>query len=57
MRNEPAFACEKIPFICFGVEDHKDYHRSTDGFATIQPEFYVRAVEAIVEVVRELNKA
>lgn len=38
------FHCEKIPFIYFGVEDHKDYHRPTDDFANIEPEFCVRAV-------------
>ena len=46
-----AFHREKIPFIYFGVEDHKDYHRPTDDFASIQPEFYVKAVETIVRAV------
>ena len=52
-----AFHREKIPFIYFGVEDHKDYHRPTDDFLSIQPEFYVRAVETIVEALRELDEA
>jgi Zn-dependent M28 family amino/carboxypeptidase len=51
-----AFHREKIPFIYFGVEDHKDYHRPTDDFANIQPEFYVRTVETIVEAVKEFDK-
>lgn len=51
-----AFHAAKIPFIYFGVEDHKDYHRSTDDFANIQPEFYVRAVETIIEAVKELDR-
>ncbi len=51
-----AFHREKIPFIYFGVEDHRDYHRPTDDLVNIQPEFYVRAVETIVEAVRELDK-
>ena len=50
-----AFHAAKIPFIYFGVEDHKDYHRSTDDFAGIQPEFYVRAVETITEAVKSLD--
>ncbi|MBK9155339.1 MAG: M28 family peptidase [Chloracidobacterium sp.] len=50
-----AFHREKIPFIYFGVEDHKDYHRPTDDFANIQPEFYVRAVETIIEAVRQVD--
>lgn len=51
-----AFHAAKIPFIYFGVEDHKDYHRPTDDFANIQPEFYVRAVETILEAVRSFDK-
>lgn len=54
--DHTAFHREKIPFIYFGVEDHKDYHRPTDDFANIQPEFYVRAVETIIEAVKALDK-
>jgi hypothetical protein len=43
---------EKIPFIYFGVEDHKDYHKPTDDFANINQEFYVRAVETILAVIK-----
>ncbi len=55
--DHAAFHREKIPFLYFGVEDHKDYHRPTDDFANIQPEFYVKAVETVVEAVKELDKA
>ncbi len=51
-----AFHREKIPFIYFGVEDHKDYHKPTDDFVNIHPEFYVRAVETILDVLREIDK-
>ncbi|MCH6236057.1 M28 family peptidase [Cognataquiflexum rubidum] len=48
-----------IPFIYFGVEDHEDYHKETDTFERIQPEFYIGAVELILDIViafdRELN--
>lgn len=51
-----AFHREKIPFIYFGVEDHKDYHKPTDDFANIQPEFYVKAVETVLAVLREIDR-
>lgn len=51
-----AFHAAKIPFVYFGVEDHADYHRPTDDYANIQPEFYVRAVETILEAVKALDK-
>jgi Zn-dependent M28 family amino/carboxypeptidase len=54
--DHTAFHAEKIPFIYFGVEDHKDYHRPTDDFANIQPEFYVKAVETVIETVKIVDK-
>ncbi|MCC7308326.1 MAG: M28 family peptidase [Acidobacteria bacterium] len=54
--DQGSFHREKIPFIYFGVEDHKDYHRPTDDFANIQPEFYVRAVETIIEAIEAFDK-
>ena len=51
-----AFHAAKIPFIYFGVEDHTDYHKPTDDFANIHPEFYVRAVETILKAARTLDK-
>lgn len=51
-----SFHAKKIPFVYFGVEDHKDYHRSTDDYATITKEFYVNSVEAILGVIKELDK-
>ncbi|MEQ1761766.1 MAG: M28 family peptidase [Pyrinomonadaceae bacterium] len=55
--DQAAFHAAKIPFIYFGVEDHKDYHKSTDDFASIQPDFYVKAVETITEALKELDHA
>ncbi len=55
--DQAAFHAAKIPFVYFGVEDHPDYHKPTDDFANIQPEFYVRAVETIITAIRELGKA
>lgn len=54
--DQGAFHAAKIPFIYFGVEDHKDYHKPTDDFQNIQPEFYVRAVETIIEAVKGFDK-
>jgi Zn-dependent M28 family amino/carboxypeptidase len=42
----------KIPFIYFGVEDHKDYHKATDEFENINQPFYVHAVETILAAVK-----
>ncbi|MGE3468525.1 MAG: M28 family peptidase [Pyrinomonadaceae bacterium] len=55
--DHAAFHREKIPFIYFGVEDHKDYHKPTDDFAKIQPEFYVRAVETIIDALRQVDSS
>lgn len=50
-----AFHRAKVPFIYFGVEDHKDYHKPTDDFANINQGFYVRAVETILEAVKAFD--
>lgn len=54
--DQGAFHREKIPFIYFGVEDHKDYHKPTDDFVNINQEFYVRAVETVLEAVKGFDK-
>ena len=45
----------KIPFIYFGVEDHKDYHEPTDDFENIHPNFYQNAVTSIIAVFEALD--
>lgn len=52
--NAP-FHAVNIPFLYFLVGEHKDYHKPTDGFETIDQDFYVGAVEAAINVVRELD--
>lgn len=42
------FAQNNIPFIYFGVEDHKDYHQPTDEFQNINKEFFYGSVQAIL---------
>lgn len=54
--DHAVFHREKIPFIYFGVEDHKDYHQPTDDFENINQEFYVHAVETIIEAVKGFDK-
>ncbi|HJR09480.1 MAG TPA: M28 family peptidase [Pyrinomonadaceae bacterium] len=51
-----AFHRAKIPFVYFGVEDHKDYHKPTDDFENIQPAFYVHAVETILDALKAFDK-
>ena len=54
--DHAAFHREKIPFIYFGVEDFENHHKPTDDFATITPDFYVQAVETIIESVKEFDQ-
>jgi Zn-dependent M28 family amino/carboxypeptidase len=54
--DQGSFNKVKIPFIYFGVEDHKDYHKPTDDFININQAFYVRAVETILEAVKSFDK-
>lgn len=46
----------KIPFIYFGVEDHKDYHRHTDTYATINEQFYLEVVKIIIQAIENLDQ-
>ncbi|MSR22020.1 MAG: M20/M25/M40 family metallo-hydrolase [Gemmatimonadetes bacterium] len=50
-----AFHQQGIPFIYFGVEDHAGYHQPTDTVENITPEFYVRAVETVLDFIREAD--
>jgi Zn-dependent M28 family amino/carboxypeptidase len=45
-----------IPFLYFGVEDHDDYHRPTDDFDRIMPDFYHEVVSFILKSIKELDK-
>lgn len=51
-----AFHAVGIPFLYFGVEDHEDYHRPSDEFEGADPEFFVGAVETILDVILELDR-
>jgi Zn-dependent M28 family amino/carboxypeptidase len=54
--DQGPFAKEKIPFIYFGVEDHKDYHQSSDKFENINPDFFYSATNAILKSIIKLDK-
>lgn len=44
------FHAKGIPFLYFGVDDHEDYHKPTDSVDRIDPEFYTKATELILQV-------
>lgn len=48
--DHASFHEKDIPFLYFGVEDHKDYHEPTDDYENIQPAFYIEAVKVIISV-------
>lgn len=50
-----SFFRKGIPFLYFGVEDHKDYHRPTDDYENIHPEFYKLAVQNIISLFVEID--
>jgi Zn-dependent M28 family amino/carboxypeptidase len=50
-----AFHKAGIPFVYFGVEDHKDYHKPTDDFETITQPFFVHAAETILDAVETFD--
>ncbi len=50
------FHKRQIPFVYFGVEDHKDYHQPTDTFENINQDFYVEAVKLIIQVIGHYPK-
>lgn len=45
-----------IPFLYFGVEDHKDYHKETDEYKNINKGFFIDAVELIRQVVINIDR-
>ena len=50
------FHQKKIAFVYFGVEDHPDYHRSTDDFEKVNKVFYSKSVETILQCVKALDQ-
>jgi hypothetical protein len=54
--DQGPFFDEKIMHIYFGVEDHADYHRPSDEFKNIDPNFYVNAVNLILKCTLALDQ-
>lgn len=46
-----------IPFVYFGVEDHKDYHQPTDVFETVPQDFFHRSIETVVIAAETFDQA
>ncbi len=44
-----------IPFLYFGNEDHAAYHKPTDDFAAITPQFYKNSVNVILSVFEAID--
>jgi len=53
--DHAAFCQAKIPCLYFGVEDFDQHHKATDDYETMTLGFYVRAVETMVQAVKEFD--
>jgi Zn-dependent M28 family amino/carboxypeptidase len=53
--DQGAFHAAGIPFLYFGVEDHPDYHRPTDDWDRIEPGFFIRATETLIDATTSLD--
>ena len=49
------FHRSKIPFLYFGNEDHAAYHKPTDEFMDVTPNFYKKAVKIIISLFKDLD--
>jgi Zn-dependent M28 family amino/carboxypeptidase len=54
--DHSAFNDKNIPFIYFGVEDHKDYHKATDDYQNINKTFFIDASNSILEIITNIDK-
>lgn len=45
-----------IPYLYFGVEDHNDYHKTTDEFENIQQEFYLETTRVIIQAIQKVDE-
>ncbi|TDH28877.1 M28 family peptidase [Segetibacter sp. 3557_3] len=51
-----AFHLQKIPFLYIGVEDHPDYHRTTDTFARVDPSTYIENCNMVLTMLRKVHR-
>lgn len=54
--DHAAFNAKNIPFLYFGVEDHKDYHQASDEYNNINQAFFSNAAKAILQIIRNIDK-
>ena len=54
--DQGPFADKGVPWVYFGVEDHAEYHKPTDDFATVPQDFFKRAVATVVSATRALDE-
>jgi len=53
--DHASFHKKDIPFLYFGVDDHEDYHKPTDDYENIQPEFFIEAVKITISVFEKID--
>jgi hypothetical protein len=53
--DHAAFCQAKIPCLYFGVEDFENHHKATDKYESMSHDFYVRAVETMVQVTKAFD--
>lgn len=54
--DQGSFNAKDIPFIYFGVEDHKDYHKASDEYQNINKKFFIDAAASILEIINNIDK-
>lgn len=54
--DQGAFHEAGIPWLYYSVEDHPDYHQPTDVFENIDPSFYYRAADLILQSLLHLDQ-
>ncbi|MFD2288362.1 M28 family peptidase [Pedobacter petrophilus] len=54
--DQGAFNAKDVPFLYFGVEDHKDYHKATDEYSTITKQFFSNAAATVLDVVKNIDQ-
>lgn len=51
-----AFFAKQVPHLYFGVEDHEDYHKPSDGISGIQADFFTHATNLILDCILAIDK-
>ncbi len=56
LSDQGSFARRSIPFLYLGVEDHADYHRTTDTYEKIDRDRYVENANIMLQMARMLDR-